>query len=209
MDGKYLTDLAFKASKSNPACARPIGPMSTASRDKLPAKAFGIPSQRKYPMYRMIGGKAVPSKSHAVSAKARARTQFEKGTLTAAQFAAIDGKASRVIRSCGGKSAKRNPRLQNTPGNIADVKYMARSRGVHVKFDDYDGMWELHSPNEHSVSVLTDDPAEAFEAIQDFTKHKKTKKNATKKKKGAAKKSKKGVKKGKKPVKRKTRKNCR
>lgn len=170
--------------KRNPACALPTGSMTARSRNKLPAKAFGLPSQRKYPLYKMVGSKAVPSKSHATSAKARARTQFERGDLTANQYAAIVGKADKVIRSCS-RGSKSNPgSLRNTPGNIADVKHFARSRGVDVKYDTRRGRWRVHSPRSHSVSIETTDPGEAFLAIQGFTsnknpKGKKTKSNPT------------------------------
>ncbi len=48
--------------------------LTAALRGKIPAKKFGIPSERKYPMENV---------SHAKNAKARASEEFNKGNLSA------------------------------------------------------------------------------------------------------------------------------
>lgn len=62
--------------------------LTTAKRDKLPKKAFGLPGEKKYPM---------PDKAHAANAKARATQQANKGNLSPAQKAKIDAKANKVL----------------------------------------------------------------------------------------------------------------
>lgn len=108
------------ARKKNPrACALP-GKMSTRSRDLLPDRAFGLPKERKYPVYRMArDGTLVPSGSHASNAKARAQQEYDKGNLSAAKLRQIDRKADRVLKQCGtkGKKRKKNPDVQQLEEN--------------------------------------------------------------------------------------------
>ena len=97
--------------KISGACALP-GPLSSRSRDRLPDEAFGLPRERKYPMYRLSAGRLVPDASHAGNAKARARQQYEKGALTMAQLVRIEQKANKVLRHCKAlarKCARPNP----------------------------------------------------------------------------------------------------
>lgn len=77
-----------------PTCKR-VGPLSDKARDRLPDKAFGIPSQRKYPM---------PDPRHAANAKGRAKVALETGEINRKQYAAIVRKADRVIAQCKGTS---------------------------------------------------------------------------------------------------------
>lgn len=60
----------------------------TTKREAMPAKEFGLPEQRKYPM---------PDKSHARNAKARASEEEHKGAITPAQEAKIDAKADKKL----------------------------------------------------------------------------------------------------------------
>lgn len=62
--------------------------LKAASRNALANSAFGIPSQRKYPM---------PDRAHAANAKARATQQVKKGNLSPATAAKIKAKANRVL----------------------------------------------------------------------------------------------------------------
>lgn len=62
--------------------------LNAASRNKIPAAKFGLPSQRKYPM---------PDRSHAVNAKARATQQVSAGHLSDAAAARIRVKANRIL----------------------------------------------------------------------------------------------------------------
>lgn len=68
--------------------------LTTKARDKLPAKTFGEPGQRKYPM---------PDKSHAANAKARAAQQVAKGNLSKSAEKRIDAKANKVLGKKGKK----------------------------------------------------------------------------------------------------------
>ena len=93
--------------KTANACALP-GTLSDPARDRLPDRAFGLPRQRKYPMYRLVAGKLVPDGSHAANAKARARQQYKQGNLTFAQLQQINRKADRVLAQCGARGGKRD-----------------------------------------------------------------------------------------------------
>lgn len=62
--------------------------LKAATRNKIPASKFGLPSQRKYPM---------PDRSHAANAKARATQMVKKGKLSASSAAKIRAKANRVL----------------------------------------------------------------------------------------------------------------
>lgn len=65
------------------------GPLSTSSRNKLPAKTFGEPKSRKYPM---------PDRSHAANAKARATQMVKAGKLSPSSKAKIDAKANSILK---------------------------------------------------------------------------------------------------------------
>lgn len=65
--------------------------LKAAQRNALPAKEFGLPKQRKYPM---------PDRSHAVNAEARAAQQKNKGRLSPAAASRVIAKAKRML---GGK----------------------------------------------------------------------------------------------------------
>lgn len=62
--------------------------LKAKQRNALPAKTFGEPAQRKYPM---------PDKSHAANAKARATQQVKKGNLSAGAAKKIDAKANKIL----------------------------------------------------------------------------------------------------------------
>jgi hypothetical protein len=63
--------------------------LTTAERNALPDKAFGLPHKRAYPM---------ADASHARDAKARASQEFNLGKLTAAEKKQIDRKADRILK---------------------------------------------------------------------------------------------------------------
>ncbi len=69
----------------------------TEERDELPAKAFGLPKQRKYPMYRMVSGKPVPSSTHASDAKGRAQAQYNKRKLSKADQEFVKSQVATVL----------------------------------------------------------------------------------------------------------------
>lgn len=62
--------------------------LTEQQRDREPAKDFGLPEERKYPM---------PDESHARNAKARAAQQHERGNLTDAEKRTIDRKADKIL----------------------------------------------------------------------------------------------------------------
>lgn len=70
--------------------------LDAKERNKIPAKEFGEPKERKYPM---------PDKSHARNAKARASEEYNKGKLSASEKSAIDRKADRKLGSAGKQHA--------------------------------------------------------------------------------------------------------
>ena len=57
-------------------------------RDKLPASAFGLPKERKYPM---------EDAEHAIRAKGRATQQYAKGNLPQADLKSITARANKVL----------------------------------------------------------------------------------------------------------------
>lgn len=62
--------------------------LTAKKRNALPAKEFGLPSERKYP---------INDRSHAGLAKGRAAQQAARGTITSGQKAQIDAKANRFL----------------------------------------------------------------------------------------------------------------
>ena len=63
--------------------------LKAKTRNKLPAKDFGEPKERKYPM---------EDKAHARNAKARASEMEHKGKLSPGEKAKIDRKADRKLK---------------------------------------------------------------------------------------------------------------
>lgn len=62
--------------------------LDAADRNALPAKDFGEPAKRKYPM---------PDRSHAANAKARATQMHKRGLISDKELARINSKADRVL----------------------------------------------------------------------------------------------------------------
>ena len=65
-----------------------MGLISSKQRAKMPAKEFGLPSERKYPVNDPV---------HAANAKARATQQVNAGNLSKSAKAKIDAKANKII----------------------------------------------------------------------------------------------------------------
>lgn len=80
-------------------------PLTSAVRNSLPARAFGLPKQRKYPMYTRSPmsprGELTYSRTHAINAKGRARQQLNAGNLSEGQYERIVGKANRLLARHG------------------------------------------------------------------------------------------------------------
>lgn len=62
--------------------------LKTQQRDAMPAKEFGLPAERKYP---------VSDKTHATLAKGRATQQFNRGNLSSGERAQINAAADRTL----------------------------------------------------------------------------------------------------------------
>ncbi|MET0909451.1 MAG: hypothetical protein ABWZ99_08270 [Ilumatobacteraceae bacterium] len=72
--------------------------LSEKDRAKLPSKEFGLPEKaRTAAAKKESGNYPMPDKSHAISAKARARKQRKAGNLTADELKRINRKADRII----------------------------------------------------------------------------------------------------------------
>lgn len=80
-------------------------------RSALPAKAFGLPGQRKYPM---------PDKSHAANAKARASEMERKGRISKSTEESIDRKADSVL---GGGAAKGHRNIVNAKSHHEKMRH--------------------------------------------------------------------------------------
>ncbi len=88
------------AKKRSKACARP-GALTTKQRNSLPASAFGLQSERTYPLYKpMADGSIAPSATHARAAKARAEQELDKGKLTRQQYNTVVRRAEAVQAKC-------------------------------------------------------------------------------------------------------------
>lgn len=62
------------------------------------SKAFALPKERKYPIYILKNGKLIPSRSHAINAKARATQMVNRGILSRAKKEKIDKAANRILK---------------------------------------------------------------------------------------------------------------
>lgn len=77
--------------------------LTAAARKRLPAKDFGEPSKRKFPM---------EDKAHARDAKARASEEERKGKISKGTERAIDRKADKKLGNAkkgAGANAKKRP----------------------------------------------------------------------------------------------------
>jgi hypothetical protein len=70
--------------------------LTAAQRNALPDSAFALPSQRKYPVKKLVNGRLVDDPVHAANAKSRASGAAGR-YITAAEKARIDAKANRVL----------------------------------------------------------------------------------------------------------------
>lgn len=89
---------AYPPGNPHPVCGARYGQLTEQERELMPASAFGLPRERKYPM---------PDSSHARNAKARAaqqlrvwkKTNGRKGLSPAAYRKVVD-RADRIIEEC-------------------------------------------------------------------------------------------------------------
>jgi hypothetical protein len=80
-------------------------PLNSATRRSLPSRAFGLPKQRKYPMYTRSPmrprGELTFSRTHAINAKGRAKWMLDEGTISDGQYNRIVRKADRLLSMHG------------------------------------------------------------------------------------------------------------
>jgi len=62
--------------------------LTAAKRKKIPKGEFGLPGEKKYPMF---------DKAHAANAKARATQMVNKGKLSKSSKMKIDAKANKIL----------------------------------------------------------------------------------------------------------------
>lgn len=72
--------------------------LTTAARKAEPARDFGLPGSRKYPM---------PDKTHAADAKSRASEMEHKGRISPATERKIDAKADKKLDGRAGANKDR------------------------------------------------------------------------------------------------------
>jgi len=63
--------------------------LKAATRNALPARAFGLPGQRKYPM---------EDRAHQVAAKGRATQAVKAGRMSSGTAARIKAEANRLLK---------------------------------------------------------------------------------------------------------------
>ena len=116
---------------SKPACSPRYGKLKAGERNRLPDAAFGLPGERKYPVYRIWGKWALPDREHATAAKARAKTALDKGQLTQGQYNRIVRKADKVLAHCSrnDKAGKRKPAKKNPPKKKTAKKKTTKKKG--------------------------------------------------------------------------------
>jgi hypothetical protein len=141
--------------------------LTAKERRELPARAFGIPSSRKYPvMVLNRSGEAVPSKSHAVDAKGRAKEELEKGRIDRRQYNQIVRKADSAIKAIdrARKKAARNPAKKKKaaatrkPAKRKAPKKRAARRRKNPSEADHErvGMEALHNSHEYWDGYMAD-----------------------------------------------------
>lgn len=89
-----MAAITLKALDTAGYSCRVFGKMTAARRKRLPAKSFGLPERRAYP---------IVDPRHAINAKGRAKTQLNRGKLSKKDYQRIVRKANKVIKSCGGR----------------------------------------------------------------------------------------------------------
>ena len=87
-------------------CGPRKGTLTAADRDLLPGSAFAQPKRRKYPLYVVDAGAAVPDREHAINAKARAAQQYDGGRMSRSALGEITRRANVVIALCDRIEAK-------------------------------------------------------------------------------------------------------
>ena len=101
--------------------------LKAATRNKLPDSAFALPSQRKYPIKKLVNGKLVADPAHAANAKSRATQQAGK-SISASTAASIKAKANRALGKTGGTldnpgHQSTNPATKTIQGGMPNITW--------------------------------------------------------------------------------------
>jgi hypothetical protein len=73
--------------------------LSAKQRERLPAKAFGLPEKARTKKARkQTGNYPMPDRGHAISAIRRSQRELERGNLTQGEFERINRKARKILR---------------------------------------------------------------------------------------------------------------
>jgi hypothetical protein len=120
-------------------CGLP-GPLSSKERYALPDWAFGLPgdgarSTRKYPLYVLDQkGRPVPSKTHAINAKARAKQQLDAGNLSRGDYNKVVKMANEVIAKCKGAPSRRGQKVKRAanPSSLTEISLTEISKGLDL-----------------------------------------------------------------------------
>jgi hypothetical protein len=116
----------------------PSQKLTTSQRRKLPASVFGLPKSRRYPMQ---------NKGHAISAKAYAKQELDKGYLSQADYNKVVRKANKILRSYGvtpeegfASTRKKNPQSvwRRKSSNLYE---QSQDPSIKIKITGKSGKW--------------------------------------------------------------------
>jgi len=137
--------------------------LTAKERRELPARAFGIPSSRKYPVMVLDrSGEPQYSKGHAVDAKGRAKEELEKGRIDRRQYNQIVRKATAAIRSVDRKKARKNPpkkkaaKRKSTKRKVAKKATRTRRKNPSEAQHEAVGMEALKNSEEYWRGYMAD-----------------------------------------------------
>jgi hypothetical protein len=167
-------------------CALPGRPLKSKDRYALPDWAFGLAgdgsrSSRKYPLYVLDRqGYPVPSKSHAINAKARAKQQLDEGHLRRPQYNEIVKKADDVIARCSTIPTRPKKKRSSNPADNGASGGKYQKPGEHgtlyayaIEYTDPGNpgfppgmVWKTWAySSEHALEKF-DDSEEGFQAVK-------------------------------------------
>lgn len=135
--------------------------LTAKERRELPARAFGIPSSRKYPVM-VLGRDGEPkfSKGHAVEAKGRAVEELEKGRIDRRQYTQIVRKADAAIKSLDRARAKANrkpPKKKKAARSRRKNPTEAQHEAVGMKaLQNSEEYWRGYVADKSKTNLLVD-----------------------------------------------------
>jgi hypothetical protein len=131
--------------------------LTAKERRELPAKAFGIPSQRKYPVM-VLGrdGKPKYSLSHARDAKARAKEGLEKGWINKRQYNQIIKKADLAQREARKKAPKKKATRRRNPPALMNPSEGERAHTGDEALAKAEMYWRKYEEQPSRTNFLVD-----------------------------------------------------